>query len=145
MFRSKFCIFLLLFSPLLARSAIPILTIDNSSNPDQGIVKLNWELPQSDAQEFELQQSTFSDFSTFTSIYKGSDLATFISGLDNGTYYYRVFHPSSLSYSASIHIEVEHHPLSLAFIMLGLGAIVFILTLGVLIKGARQQPTQQIL
>jgi len=139
MFRSIVFIFVLLFSPFLARSAIPILSVDNSSNLDQGIVKLNWEHPHSGSQEFELQQSTDADFSSFTSVYKGSDLATFISGLDNGTYFYRVLHLPSLSFSETISIEVEHHPLSLAFVMLGLGASVFVLTMIVLIRGARQQ------
>jgi len=139
MLRAKVFLIIFIFSPFLARSAIPILTVDDTSNPDQGIVKLYWEHPTSDILEFELQQSTSSDFETFTSVYKGSDPATFISGLEDGTYYYRVYHSPTLSYSDTINIEVKHHPLGLALIMLSIGAVVFILTLFVLLKGARQK------
>lgn len=138
MFRSHIFLFILFFSASLARSAIPILSLDDTSNTDQGIIKLNWEHPDSDFQEFELQQSNSSDFHNFSSVYKGSDLATFISGLEDGTYYYRVFHPPTEAYSKSLSIEVKHHPLSLAFTMLSIGALVFISTLIVLIKGSRQ-------
>lgn len=139
MLRIKTILFtLLLLSSFLTRAAQPILSLENGSNPEQGIIKLHWGYPESDSQEFELQQAISTDFKTFSSVYHGSDRATFISGLADGNYHYRVYHPATETYSEVLSVEVKHHPLSLAFTMLGLGAVVFIFTVVYLIKGRQK-------
>ncbi|HLS29701.1 MAG TPA: hypothetical protein VK021_02470 [Flavobacteriaceae bacterium] len=140
MFCTKIPLFIILFfNVFLIHATPPVLSLESGSNPEQGIVKLHWSHPESDAQKFELQQSTSTDFKDFSSVYEGNDPATFISGLENGTYYYRVYHPSTKTYSDTLSVKVEHHSLWLAFTMLGLGGLVFIFTVVELIRGTRQK------
>lgn len=112
---------------------------------ESGYVKLSWEWPSGhedgSKHEFELQQAQDDQFSTFKTIYQGQDFATFLSGLRNGNYYYRVRvkEGSDMSdWSKPILVEVKHHSLSLAFALFGLGALVFLLTVGIIVQGNRK-------
>lgn len=112
---------------------------------ESGYVKLSWiwnaELRAGGDYRFELEQDTEGSFPSPRQIYQGQDFATFLSGLKNGQYYYRirvVAGSNISSWSAPIRVQVQHHSLSLAFALFGLGALVFLLTVAIVVQGNRK-------
>ena len=104
---------------------------------DTGYFRLTWKGPKKAG--YELQESRAEDFSQAVVIYKGSDRATVRSGLDNGTYYYRVRRGDG-PWSRTLAVTVKHHELSKSFVFMGLGFTVFVITaLLILIGHARQR------
>lgn len=106
---------------------------------EEGHIRLEWAAERDTI--FELQQSRTADFADPLTIYRGPDLASFISGLKNGTYYYRVRVPDD-SWSDTMTIEVQHQSLQLALTLFGVGCVVFLLTVFVVVNGARQANKQ---
>lgn len=110
-----------------------------------GHIKIIWEDSgvNPDGVDFQLQQSQDPTFATSKTLYQGDDLGTFLSGLPNGEYYFRLRKVDERSaeplsgWSAPLWLTVEHHPLSLALWLFVLGAVVFALTVFVLLKGVR--------
>jgi len=110
-----------------------------------GQIKLVWSLADtllySRLFTFELQQSVNASFSNPRTLYKGSDLASFISGLRDGDYYFRVRTvldgTSASAWSEPLLLQVHHQSLTLAFTLFGLGAIVFVSTVLLIIIGNR--------
>lgn len=113
--------------------------------PDQvessaGHIRLEWSSSNSGDIFYELEASHSPDFQTSQRIYQGPDLASFISGLQNGIYYYRVRAVDSSgtetsAWSTSIQLTVKHHSIHLAFTLAGVGTVVFLLTTLVVIRG----------
>lgn len=128
------------FLPLMsftdADEVPPAFTLADEITSEDGHVKLTWDMAVANA-SVEVQQAQDKDFSNAKIIYSGPDNATFISGLEDGTYYFRLRKPES-KWSDSIKVSVQHHSLTLAFTLFGLGAVVFLLTVFVVIKGAVQ-------
>jgi hypothetical protein len=125
--------------------AIPVFDLPDSNYSSSGSIKISWHLPDSILSDtnynFELQQSTVANFDSSIIRYSGPDLASYISGLKNNTYHYRVRFVSKNDtsvWSQPIVVSVEHHSLQLAFTLFGLGAIVFIATVFVVVRGARK-------
>lgn len=113
---------------------------------DAGHVRLVWlsdaDLEQREDIQFELQQATDEEFETARTIYTGPDLASFISGLPNGDFFFRVRAlvdngNRAGSWSEPITVKVQHHSLKLAFTLFALGAIVFIATAAMIVTGNR--------
>ncbi|MEJ2595056.1 MAG: hypothetical protein P8100_08005 [bacterium] len=100
-----------------------------------GYIKLSWESDKDSL--FILQKSDSPDFRDAEVIYSGPDKASFISGLENGRYYFRI-RPADKSWSDTVLVEVKHQSLQLAFTLFGLGAIVFLLTVFVVADGVRK-------
>ena len=74
-------------------------------------------------------------------IYKGPDRATLISGQPDGTRIYRVREigtGKSSAWSEPVSVTVAHHPLSRALTFFGIGAVVFLATLTLIVRGARR-------
>ena len=92
-----------------------------------GYLKLEWT--GSAQLKTEVQQSETLDFYDAKLIYAGRDKARFISGLTDGTYYYRV-RVAEGSWPDILTVEVEHQSLGLA--------LVFGLTVWVIIDGVRK-------
>lgn len=105
----------------------------NSLTTHDGHVRLQWVSIAPDA-VYEVQQSVTPYFEDPKAIYKGPDLATFVSGLNDGIYYYR-FRANDGDWSDTVTLTVKHYSLQLAFTLSGLGAIVFLLTVLVVLKG----------
>lgn len=122
----------------LATDGAPQLTL-SSSNPNQGVLKLEWSLSDETRSEklFELQQATDAGFKTARSIYQGVGAGTFISGLEDGTYYYRV-RVEEGSWSAPLSIEIKHHSLKLAIFLMAIGAAVFLITLLMILRASKK-------
>lgn len=114
----------------------PSLVAETGNTSDDGHIRLVWTKIQPEG-NYEIQKSVDPDFSQPKTIYEGPDLATFVSGLRDGTYYFRV-RSSSGNWSEIVPVKVQHHSLQLAFTLFTLGGIVFLLTVFVVIKGSLQ-------
>lgn len=82
------------------------------------------------------------EFTQPTTIYRGPDQGTLISGQSNGHYFYRVRtlkqgQPAS-SWSSPVAVTVRHHSLTHAFVFFSAGATVLLATLALIISGAWQ-------
>ena len=106
---------------------------------NSGYLQLEWNA-ETNAISYVLQRSTDANFNEFKTIYQGPDQATFISGLDNGTYYFRVGNESG-HWSDTLTLNVKHQSLSLAYTLFGLGFLVFACTVFIVIKGVRTSTT----
>lgn len=115
---------------------------DLSQTVKAGHVRLSWKaLEAGSLWHFQLQQDTLPDFTTARTLYEGPDLATFRSGLPDGVFYFRVrgLDPSvgaAGSWSDTLTLTVAHHSRTFALWLMGLGAVVFLLTAGLVIIGA---------
>lgn len=133
-------------SELAAQLPVPEFVNNPAEKTESGYIKLSWRLRDvqngNNAFVFELQQSAQRDFTETRPVYRGPDYATFISGLPNGDYYHRVRTATPngeqhSDWSVPVLVQVEHHSLRLAFLLFGIGASVFLFTVGIVIQGAR--------
>lgn len=118
--------------------AAPVLSSSDTLST-AGYFRLSWSTQSkqnSESTEYELQQAANNAFSSPKTIYTGPDEASVISGLSDQTYFYRV-RANEGDWSPVAKVEVKHHPLSRAFGFFALGAVMFIATVVVLLKGAR--------
>jgi len=90
---------------------------------------------------YHLQQSSTADFSSYRTLYQGDDLATVISGKPDGVYYYRISlsNEQQIADSNVVKVTVAHHSLKTALLFFLAGAVVFVATFIMIIKGNRQQ------
>lgn len=130
---------------LAAQPPIPVFENNSTEQTESGYIKLSWKLggqqTGGDPIVFELQQAAHQDFNQTTLVYKGPDYATFQSGLSDGDYFYRVrtarTDGTPLSdWSTPVLLRVKHHSLQLAFLLFGIGATVFLITVGIVLQGA---------
>ena len=108
-----------------------------------GYFQLSWSAPSSTPEvlhapsdQFVLQQAESPDFTNAKTLYRGPDRASVISGLGDRTYYYRVRLADAPEWSETLAVEVKHHSLARALGFFILGAIMFLVTTFVLLKGA---------
>ena len=127
-------VFVLFISSGALFAQVISLTTERGGVSNDGRIKLIWTA-SGDSATYETQQATDSAFAYPKIIYQGSDRASFISGLENGTYYYRVRSENS-AWSKTLTVTVQHHSLKLAWVLFALGAVVFLLTVWVVIKGS---------
>ncbi|MFQ5471088.1 MAG: hypothetical protein ACE5EH_12465 [Gammaproteobacteria bacterium] len=128
------CLSFLSLSESSAQSQNTKLVLQTSDTVSRtGHFQLSWQY-DGPTGIFELQQSNSDDFKNSRTIYKGPDKARTMSGLTNGNYYYRL-RSSGHEWSEAIVVKVEHYELSTAFIFLGLGAIVFLATAILIVRG----------
>ncbi len=128
-----FLMFLLMVLVGPAQSlAQPVLT-SGTETSRTGHFQLEWEYSEADA-KFVLQQADNPAFRNAITIYQGPDRARTLSGQLNGTYYFRIRAEGS-HWSEPIVVKVEHYELSTAFMFLGMGALVFLATASLVIRG----------
>lgn len=128
-----------------ANAANPEFTLDTENYSNSGFIQLEWSVERDDLADltFEVQQSLQPEFSDSRTIYEGPDLATYVSGLPSGTYYYRVRAVNSESadsdaWSSPVQLTVEHYSQTVTFLLLGLGGIVVLTTITMVLMGSRQ-------
>lgn len=118
---------------------------DTLIESNNGHTRLSWETPQGSELPkglvYELQLDSSAAFPAARVLYRGPDAATFVSGLPNGHYYFRVrtlaqTDDRSGSWSDTLHLNVKHHSLTLAFSLLALGGVVVLLTAWMVVSGA---------
>ncbi len=140
---------LLLFSSLaMGKQASPLLDlkVDNAL-ATAGFYRLSWQWGSEETMqdvEFELQESATADFSQPGIQYRGPDLATVISGKSDGLRYYRVRAVDAsvpVSWSQVVEVTTAHHTLARALTFFALGAVVFALTLAVILRGVPPEHT----
>lgn len=127
------------------KTAVPKFQGELEVVNNAGQIKLIWQIADSllaaEIHNFELQQSRDASFDNIRVLYKGSDLASFISGLPNGDYYFRVRTLTGSmpgQWSETLHLKVIHQSLGLAFTLFGLGAVVFISTVILILYGNKK-------
>lgn len=91
----------------------------------------------------ELQRATDDRFIAPKLIYGGSDNASLRTGLEDGQYAYRVRTVAAdgtpLPWSAPVVVTVQHHGALRTWGLFGLGALVFVATVGLIVAGTRQE------
>ena len=97
---------------------------------------------------FELEKSNDKDFNNSSRLYLGPDYSTFISGLNNGQYYFRIriVNESSKTngpWANPLVLTVEHQSLNFALMLFILGFVVFSATALVIIFGHRMKQSEQ--
>ncbi|MGW8246714.1 MAG: fibronectin type III domain-containing protein [Acidiferrobacterales bacterium] len=113
--------------------ASPKLDSDSSLS-SAGYYQLHWA--NQHAGSFVLEEAKKPDFTDARILYQGPDTATLVSGRKNGTYFYRVRgEDAGNDWSNSVQVKVVHHPLSRALLFFSLGALVFLATLTMVIRG----------
>jgi hypothetical protein len=129
------CYFLACFWCIQSANAIELQS--DSEIATAGYYQLSWS---GKTKTFELQESSEPTFVSYRTVYQGSDLATIISGKPDGDYFYRIqsIGDDPRQQSEIIKVTVAHHPLSTAFMFFIAGAIVFLATLFLILKGKRQ-------
>jgi hypothetical protein len=112
----------------------PQLAVD-SPTATAGFFRLSWG---PGASEFELQEADGPGFERPTTLYRGPDTATVISGRPDGTWHYRVRAVTDTgagSWSNPIAVTVDHHDLGRALTFLALGCGVFVATALTIVRG----------
>lgn len=100
---------------------------------DNGTVTLSWKKP--DTLEIELQQSTTKDFAEISTRYRGTDSASVLTGLPEGTHYFRIADASTSEWSAPLAMKVEFFPRWKLWLILSIGAGVVLATIGAIVAG----------
>jgi hypothetical protein len=131
----------LLIVSLLIVSQVSFAGITLTADQDvstAGYYQLNWQ--QKSPGNVELQEARSKDFIKAKTLYLGPDQASFISGRQDGEYFYRarpVESSNTSDWSNTVKVTVKHHSLNRAFLFFTAGAIVFLLILFVIHKGSR--------
>jgi len=118
-------------TPMLAVSAV--LDADRTLSTD-GVVQLNWSL---DGRPVALQRAADPEFTNPRDLYRGTDSASLRTGLPDGDYYFRLspLDADELSWSAPVQVSVQHHDAARTWGLFGVGATVFLATLGLILWG----------
>ena len=115
----------------------PVLTADG--DPRAGYVTLEWKVDSRELPVFELQQSATPDFLSSRVRYVGTQTSSVLSGIPDGTRYFRVrARPANGDWghwSEPVRFDVEHHSLATAATLMSIGALVFAATAWFVAKG----------
>ena len=115
-----------------------------------GYAQLRWLPPGDDdsvAWIYELQEGRRPEFSEGDRHYEGHHTSSFVSGLEDGSFYFRVRARAPdtdastattaitawSAWSPTVRVDVAHHARALALGLMGLGALVFVATAGFLV------------
>jgi len=112
-----------------------------------GFYTLSWNHPTSSDLGFhyEVQEAARAGFGSPRTVYSGSALATFMSGRQDGTLYYRARARPAVSdpryrwspWSTVLAVTTAHHSRARAFAFLAVGAFVFLATVALIVVGNR--------
>jgi hypothetical protein len=126
----------LLFSSALVIPAIAAGEARLESDMDvatAGYFQLRWVADSS----IELQESRSADFASPRTVYTGPDAARVLSGKPDGGWYYRVGVRNG-DVSNTVKVIVRHHSLERALAFFAVGLTVFLATLLMIVRGARE-------
>ncbi len=104
-----------------------------STVSDNGAVTLGWE--KAEAVEVELQQADTADFARALTCYTGPDAGSVVTGLPEGSHYFRLRETGTAEWSPPLEVTVAFFPRPRLFVLLGLGGIVVAATIGTVIAG----------
>ncbi|BDS06904.1 hypothetical protein NT6N_19440 [Oceaniferula spumae] len=100
---------------------------------DNGSIELAWE--KDPTVEVILEQSTDQDFKEASQRYQGTDAGSVITGLAEGVYFFRV-KEAGAEWSDPLRVEVAFFPESKLYLLLSIGGIVVLATIGTIVIGA---------
>ena len=120
-----------LFSATRASSAATLSP--STSLSTDGVYQLQWA---GDA-PVEIEEATDPGFADARLLYRGSDTAAVVTGRTTGTYHYRLADAGGAQ-AGPLRVRVEPHPLSRALAFFGVGAVVFVATVLVVVRGAQE-------
>jgi len=129
-----FALITLAAAPVASRAAPHIET--DRELATAGYYQLHWTAATADVQ-IEVSEPGNGSASI---IYTGPDRARVVSGQTDGTRIYRVRELDAATvsaWSAPVTVTVSHHPLGRALAFFGVGAVVFLATLVLIVRGAR--------
>jgi len=133
----------LIFVPLFFTASIGS-AVELESDTDvatAGYYQLKWQATDTDVR-FQIEEADNPAFDDAHELYLGRDRATVVTGRSDGTYYYRArivaVDGSPGSWSDTVKVEIDHHPLSRALGFFSVGAIVFIAILVAILIGNRR-------
>ncbi|HEX2140109.1 MAG TPA: hypothetical protein VHG33_10395 [Woeseiaceae bacterium] len=119
-----------------AAGAEPVEIRSGTQVASAGYFQLSWNADG----EVVVQEARAADFVSPRVVYRGSDNARVMSGKPDGDWFYRARTAGSGSdFGNVVKVTVQHHSLGRAFAFFSLGAVVFLATLGVIIRGARSE------
>lgn len=95
---------------------------------------MRWEA----AQPVTLELARDGDFASARTVYEGRNTQVFLSGLSDGEYAARL-RGTNGSLSQPLALTVRHQSLSRALLLVALGALAFLATLFVILRGARDE------
>jgi len=100
-----------------------------------GAITLRWD--GDDHLEVEVQQAGGVEFTAPVLRYRGTDAGTVLTGLAEGSHYFRIreMGPPDGPWSAPLRVSVEFFPRRRLFLFLGLGAAVVLATIGTIVGG----------
>lgn len=105
---------------------------------DNGVVTLEWEASGS---EVEVEQSIAADFQNPRLVYRGPQTASVVTGLREGEYYFRIRHAGETEWSPALAVRVEYISRERLFVLLSLGGVVVVATIGAIFAGYRLNRT----
>lgn len=121
--------------------ALPAAGFEASpSTSSDGVYQLSWASDGTVVVE-ESRDEAFRDARV---LYRGTDLATTVTGRSDGVYFYRLRRVEGGDASAPVlRVVVAHHPLSRALAFFGLGAVVFGSTVVLVVRGSRDTAVER--
>ncbi len=108
----------------------------NEIKVGHALLKWSSDSKNDDTLLFTVEKSATEDFQSAQQIYQGNETSTFLSGLSDGKYYFRVKSQNS-SWSSPINLTVVHYSQSFALSLFGLGLLSFIGIVIVIFLGNR--------
>lgn len=90
-----------------------------------------------DGLHYVVEQALSDRFNEPREIYRGPDRSTFISGLPNGNFFYRVKSTDG-NWSEPLEVTVDHYSVTLALCLFAIGLLSFGAIVGVIWHGNRQ-------
>ncbi len=134
----------------LAQSTLPVVELvgvedDSPRKAAEGWVSLGWTVPEEvgalEGLEFELQEATVAGFAEPQLQYRGRDTASFVAGLAEGSYFYRVRLVGDDEvgpWSEPLEVRVEYVNQGLVWTLLAAGMLGFVATAGTLFVSHRR-------
>ena len=124
---------------------MPELRVDNAV-ASAGYYRLSWQPADTGVPglEYQLQESDSPDFHRANTIYQGPDLASVLSGRSDALRYYRIRSLrnglAASPWSTPLQVETRHHSLARAIGFFVFGALIFVATLLLILRGGRIAP-----
>jgi hypothetical protein len=116
-----------------AETATPRFLGETTQVTDTGYYTLRWSNPKQ--QPVTIDRATSIDFHDSQPVFQGTETSTFVTGLGDGTYYFRL--QSETVQPDILRLTVAHRSLTESLALFCVGAIVFLASALVILRGVR--------